>query len=91
VRVLLHDVNAAIRELERTPAPADFIFLDPPYQAREAYRTTLSRLAESPLSESAVVIAEHEKKFDPGQEFGRLRKTREIEQGDAALSFYRMG
>src|SRR5215467_6603487 len=89
VRVLLHDTNAAIRELERTLARADFIFLDPPYRARDAYRATLLRLAESPLSESAVVIAEHEKKFDPGEEFGSLGRTRKIEQGDAALSFYR--
>lgn len=89
VRVLLHDANAAIRELERTPA--DFIFLDPPYRARDAYRATLLRLAESPLSENAMVIAEHEKKFDPGEKFGRLQKTRRLEQGDAALSFYRRG
>ena len=91
VRVLVHDANTAIRELERSLAPADFIFLDPPYRARDAYRATLSRLAESPLSEIAVVIAEHEKKFDPGAEFGRLRRTRKIEQGDAALSFYKGG
>src|SRR5215831_3966325 len=61
VRVLVHDINAAMRELERTLAQADFIFLDPPYRARDAYRATLLRLAESPLSESAIVIAEHEK------------------------------
>ena len=91
VRVLSHDANAAIRELDRESARADFIFLDPPYRARDAYRGTLSRLSESRLSEAALVIAEHEKKFDPGEEFGTLLKTRKLEQGDAALSFYRRG
>lgn len=91
VRVWLHDANAAIRELDGKLAQVDFIFLDPPYRAQDAYRGTLLRLSESPLSETAVVIAEHEKRFDPGDGFGILRKTRRIEQGDAALSFYRRG
>jgi 16S rRNA (guanine(966)-N(2))-methyltransferase RsmD len=91
VRVLLQDANAAIRELERESARADFIFLDPPYRARDAYRGALLQLSEGRLSQTALVIAEHEKKFDPGEEFGNLRRTRKLEQGDAALSFYRRG
>jgi hypothetical protein len=39
----------------------------------------------------SVVIAEHEKKFDPGEEFGPLRRFRKLVQADAVLSFYRMG
>jgi hypothetical protein len=38
-----------------------------------------------------VVIAEHEKKFDPGEEFGALRRFRILMQGSTALSFYRLG
>ena len=33
----------------------------------------------------SVVIAEHEKKFDPGEEFGHLRRFRHLAQGSAAL------
>jgi hypothetical protein len=36
-----------------------------------------------------VVIAEHEKRFDPGDNSGRLARYRKLVQGDAALSFYR--
>jgi len=39
----------------------------------------------------SMVIAEHEKKFDPGEEFGPLRRFRRLVQGSAALSFYRRG
>jgi hypothetical protein len=38
-----------------------------------------------------LVIAEHEKKFDPGSEFGSLVRVRKLIQGNAALSFYRIG
>ena len=91
VRVLLRDASAAIAELEREGVRADYVFLDPPYRMRAAYGTTLARLAASVLAENAFVIAEHEKKFDPGETFGKLRRTRKLEQGDAALSFYRAG
>jgi len=90
VRVWLHDANAALRELDGKLAEVDFIFLDPPYRVRDAYRGTLSRLSELPLSKTAVVIAEHEKRFELGEKFGRLEKARTLEQGDAALSFYRV-
>ena len=36
-----------------------------------------------------LVIAEHEKRFDPGEKFGDLQRTRKLLQGDAGLSFYR--
>jgi hypothetical protein len=34
-------------------------------------------------------MAEHFKKFDPGESFGELQKYRTMRQGDAAISFYR--
>jgi hypothetical protein len=37
------------------------------------------------------VIAEHEKKFDPGEEFGPLRRFRKVAQGSTAISLYRIG
>src|SRR6266851_2541966 len=41
------------------------------------------------LGDRSMVIAEHQKKFDPGDTFGELRRYRKLVQGDAALSFYR--
>lgn len=69
---------------------ADFIFLDPPYRMREEYSRTLGALAKSEfLREGSIVIAEHEKRYDPGPAFGSLQRFRKLDQGDAALSFYR--
>ena len=41
------------------------------------------------LAEKALVIAEHERKNDLSEKFGALQRLRKLEQGDAALSFYR--
>jgi 16S rRNA (guanine(966)-N(2))-methyltransferase RsmD len=84
------ETTKALRQWESAGVVADFVFLDPPYRLRDEYAKTLMALAGSTLlRESSVVIAEHEKRFDPGEEFGRLRRYRKLEQGDASLSFYR--
>jgi 16S rRNA G966 N2-methylase RsmD len=76
--------------LEAAGSIVDFVFLDPPYSMQEQYAKTLAALAESKLlHERTVVIAEHEKRFDPGETFAELRRYRKLVQGDAALSFYR--
>lgn len=81
----------ALRQWETAGLVADFVFLDPPYRLRDEYAKTLTALAGLPvLRESSVVIAEHEKRFDPGERFGWLQRYRKLEQGDATLSFYRL-
>ena len=70
----------------------DHVFLDPPYKMRDAYSETLRALADSKLVWAmSLVVAEHEKKFDPGEKLGPLVRFRKLVQGDAALSFYRHG
>ena len=87
---LIHsEVSKALRRLEAQGVQVDFVFLDPPYSREQNYRDTLTLLGESTLvGMKAVVIAEHLKKFDPGEVFGQLKRYRKLVQGDAALSFY---
>ena len=78
--------------MEREHVAADVVFLDPPYRMQNMYGETLRSLADSALVWAmSVVIAEHEKKFDPGAEFRSLRRFRKLTQGSSALSFYRIG
>jgi 16S rRNA (guanine(966)-N(2))-methyltransferase RsmD len=73
---------------------ADLVFLDPPYDAEEEYAATLGFLgahAKESLQENAVVVAEHAKKSGLAERYGDLERYRVLEQGDAALSFYRRG
>jgi len=79
----------AVGQFERRGLQPGFIFLDPPYRLQDAYRELLHSLSTSSVTERALVIAEHEKHFDPGAEFGTLRRNRQLFQGDAVLSFYR--
>jgi 16S rRNA (guanine966-N2)-methyltransferase len=89
-QVLQQDARRALIGLEEQKVVADFVFLDPPYRLSAAYKAALGTLARSGLIKTEIVIiAEHEKRFDPGEEFGALLRYRKLEQGDAALSFYR--
>ena len=91
-KIVQQEVPQAFWRMERDRVAADVVFIDPPYRMKDAYTRTLGALAESSLIWAmSVVIAEHEKKFDPGQEFGALRRFRRLVQGSTALSFYRLG
>jgi 16S rRNA (guanine966-N2)-methyltransferase len=91
-RILRDDLPGAIWRLQREHVAADVVFLDPPYRMQRAYEEGLTALADSSLVWAmSLVIAEHERKFDPGNEFGSLRRIRTLTQGNAALSFYRIG
>ena len=89
--VIERDTAVALRMLDSQAVTCDFVFLDPPYRMRGSYERTLGYLSQSRLLQPAsVVIAEHEKKFDPGERFGALVRHRRLDQGDASLSFYRL-
>jgi len=90
-QILKQDSIRALRGLESGGATVDFVFLDPPFDMENAYRQTLETLSQSRLlKRESLVIAEHQKKFDPGEAFESLRRYRKLVQGDAALSFYRL-
>jgi 16S rRNA (guanine(966)-N(2))-methyltransferase RsmD len=91
VRVMQMDTLAGLKELATRKKMADFIFLDPPYEDEDEYATTLEFLDASHLiSPQGLVIAEHDCKFELTDRLNRLERTRLLEQGDAALSFYRL-
>jgi 16S rRNA G966 N2-methylase RsmD len=66
------------------------VFLDPPYDAVQEYAATLGLLGgeQGILTPGALVIAEHRRKETLEEQYGGLKRTRLLEQGDAALSFY---
>lgn len=86
--ILQQEVSHAIPYLAQRGLRANFVFLDPPYQSQNAYREALEALAGSEFVRDTLIIAEHDKRFDPGETFGDFQRTRILQQGDAALSFY---
>lgn len=84
-------VSAFLRRVAKNTGEFDIVFLDPPYEAAEEYEVTLGMLggaARGVLRARALVIAEHRRKESLNAEYGELRRTRELKQGDAALSFF---
>jgi 16S rRNA (guanine(966)-N(2))-methyltransferase RsmD len=70
-------------------SPFEFVFFDPPYAADyEAVLDYLGKNAARLLADDGLVIVEHHKKKDLSEEFGVLRRYRELKQGDSSLSFY---
>lgn len=85
------EVSLALRMLDSQAIACDFCFLDPPYRERGDYEQVLGFLSQSRLlTPESLVVAEHDKHFDPGEIFGSLRRARILRQGDAVLSFYRL-
>jgi len=92
VRVEAVKVGAYLRRVRVQGAMAfDVVFLDPPYEAAEEYAVALGLLGEETqglLAERAVVVAEHSRRHSLDERYGGLMRTRVLQQGDAALSFY---
>lgn len=84
-------VARALEHLAQTQPGFNLVFLDPPYEAATEYTATLNTLAANAgklLAPGALVIAEHARRTPLAERFGTLQRTRTLEQGDAALSFY---
>jgi 16S rRNA (guanine966-N2)-methyltransferase len=91
-KILRDDLAGVVWRLQREHFVGDVVFLDPPYGVRSAYEETLTVLANSSLVWAmSLVVAEHDKKYDPGNAFGALRRIRTLTQGNSALSFYKIG
>lgn len=90
-QVIEYEAEKALRLLDAEAVRCDICFLDPPYSAHLAYEQTLAFLSQAQLLRpESVAIAEHDKRYDPGDRFGALVRFRTLKQGDAALSFYRL-
>lgn len=94
--IIEQDVTKALRQLAKRAVQCDYCFLDPPWADAAVYTDTLTLLASLPmLKPSSIAIAEHDRRYDPGDAFtsksATLQRVRKLEQGDAALSFYSFG
>jgi 16S rRNA (guanine(966)-N(2))-methyltransferase RsmD len=84
------DAAEALRQWDKAGVQFDVCFLDPPYHLHGAYGENLRTIARGTvLCEGGIVVAEHEKRFDPGDGEGNLKRYRCLKQGESALSFYR--
>lgn len=91
VEVIEADAIRALGKIAQRKLMSDFIFLDPPYDETEERLRVLEFLDESHLvAPSGIVIVEHSVKTELPERFDGLELSRWLEQGDTALSFYRL-
>ncbi|MGB6431767.1 MAG: 16S rRNA (guanine(966)-N(2))-methyltransferase RsmD [Candidatus Acidiferrales bacterium] len=89
--VLAVDALRGCERLESRGVQADLVFLDPPYDAAAEYESILEFLGRSKLvAPAGRVIAEFARKRPPVETIAGLDRARIVEQGDAALGFYRL-
>jgi 16S rRNA (guanine(966)-N(2))-methyltransferase RsmD len=85
--IIRSKAEQALSELGASPAlmPFDIIFLDPPYgQAADRCLADCGQL----LRDTGTVVFEHSRRSVPPDAAGRLVRTRTLQAGDSALSFY---
>ena len=63
--------------------PADIVFIDPPYDKEKEYLDSLEH------AQGGMVILQHSVRLKLPEATPRLRRYREVRQGDNVLSFYR--
>ena len=84
------DVTGGLRALAEGNVQFDIAVLDPPYREHGIYEQSFRLIGDLQLAApGAILVAEHEKHFDPGDQLAAFTRYRTLKQGDAVLSFYR--
>ena len=73
----------ALQVLERLAAHT--VFLDPPYEMEREYVEVLDMLGGR---KNVFVVVQHASRFPLAEQYGALKRTRVVKQGDNSLSFY---
>jgi len=84
-------VARALETLHTDPAfePFDIVLLDPPYAPeRRVILDAILRAAGGILARNGVVVLEHARRAAVPETAGDLARTRTVDSGDSALSFY---
>jgi 16S rRNA (guanine966-N2)-methyltransferase len=88
-QLLEADAVEGLEKLSVRRAMADFIYVDPPYEALAVRQRILEYLDASHLiAPRGLVLVEHRWDKLPPERFDRLERLRLLEQGDASVSFY---
>ena len=82
------DYTTAIGKLYKFKKQFDIIFIDPPYRAGMA-QNALEAIDKNPiLTQTGLIVVEHDSGEDMPQSIGRLNKYRIKKYGNTTLAFY---
>jgi 16S rRNA (guanine(966)-N(2))-methyltransferase RsmD len=87
--IIAADAIEGLEQLAARGVKAELIFADPPYADSAAYSALLDWLGDSELIvRGGRAIFEHSRRLSLPVVAGMLERTRLVQQGDTALSFY---
>ena len=89
--IIRAQVARALETLHADPAfePFDIVLLDPPYAPeRRVNLDAILRAAGGILARHGVIVLEHARRTAVPETAGDLGRTRTVDSGDSALSFY---
>lgn len=87
---IARDALMALKYLVQEKQQFDIIYFDPPYDS-ELYSPVLWQIARGNLlAEDGILIVEHRRQLVLAPNYDDLRPYRELPQGDACLTFYRV-
>lgn len=88
VEVFHTEYSTAIEKLYKFKKKFDIIFIDPPYRVGIA-QNALKEIDRNPiLTQSGLIVVEHDSKEDMPQRVGSLNMYRIKQYGNTSLSFY---
>lgn len=86
--ILSRDAMVALKRLARLGETFNLVFFDPPY-ASDLYQPVLETLGRGELLTSGgMVLVMHHAKNPLPESYGKLRRWRQLKQGENILSFY---
>jgi 16S rRNA (guanine(966)-N(2))-methyltransferase RsmD len=88
VEVYHTDYSTAIKKLNKNNKQFDIIFMDPPYSLGIAQNALVDIDRNPILSQSGLIIVEHDSKDDMPRKVGGLGLYRIKQYGNISLSFY---
>lgn len=91
VEVYHTDYETAIKKLSQFNKQFDIIFIDPPYRNGMAQNALVNIDRNPILTQSGIIIVEHDSKEDMPQKVGSLVKYRVKQYSNTSLSFYSIG
>lgn len=89
VRIQRTDARKAVNYLKKMAHKVDFLFIDPPYAEEAYYRLAEAIVADDILSDTAVIICEHDKNIKLCDSYGVFEREKSVTYGNIAISIYR--
>lgn len=82
------DARNAAKMLQTNETKADLLFIDPPYAQEKLYGLANDLVAAGQLTETALIICEHEKNMELPLSYGPFMKIKHVVYGNTAITIY---